>query len=230
MTRRGKREPRQPTATPNLPATYELAMVNMVDFAIERVEHLLKGSARNVLAAELRQRLRRGLTDRQKVIDAALNGDDLSHDVLQAEFDEMIDVGDRPPASLSEYIRQRDKHPKRGKGRVWYDDWRRNWGFCLLIAFTAEALGLEATRNRATDGPCGASLVSVALKRRGFKRVSESRLANLWYQLGDVTIESIAVWRCWPEIAPYVRMSGDPANIDWELVIRSALQRSALKK
>jgi hypothetical protein len=148
-----------------------------------------------------------------------LAGDDLSHDVLMAEFDEMIDEGVIPPASLREYARNRDKHPKRGRGRVWYDNWGRNWDFMLLIAVVAEAFGLEATRNRATEGPCGVSVVAAALQRRGFKRVSESRLANLWAQLGGAAIEAIALWRTWPEIMPYVGMSGDPANVDWRAMI-----------
>jgi hypothetical protein len=216
-----KREPRppKPLPDPGLPATYELAMVEMVAGAIERIEHLLSGSAGEWLAQALRERLRRGLTDRQKVIDAAWDGDDLSHEVLMAEFHDILERGEMPPASLRAYAAQRDKHPKRGKGRVWYDGWRRNYGFCLLIALTAERFGLQATRSRASVGPCATSVASLALQRRGFKRVSESRLANLWGQLGDITIESIALQRAWPELGPYVRMSGNPAHADWNAVV-----------
>jgi hypothetical protein len=34
-----------------------------------------------------------------------------------------------------------------------------------------------------------------------------------------VTIERIAIQRVWPEIAPYVGMSGDPALIDLKAVV-----------
>jgi hypothetical protein len=218
MTKR-KREPKQPVKPQSgLPATYEEAMIRFAMAEVDQIEHFLTGSAREYLAASLRERLRRGLTDRQKVIDAAENGDDLSHDVLMGEFHAMLDEGIMPPASLRAHAARIEKHPKRGRGRVWYDDWRRNYGFCLLIAIVGEAFGLEATRNRTTEGPCGASLVATALKRRGFKRVSESRVANLWGQLGDSAIEAIALWRAWPEVMPYVSMSGDPANIDWTAV------------
>jgi hypothetical protein len=191
MTRRRKREPRTPTM-PDLPASYEEAMIRLVMEAIEPLAESLTGSARDYLASGLRDRLRRGLTERQKVIDAALAGDDLSHDVLMAEFDEMLDENVMPPGSLREYARNRNKHPKRGRGRVWYDDWRRNWTLCLLVALVVLAFRLNPTRNRSTDGPCGASIVAIALQRRGFKRVSESRITNLWAQLWAGMAESLA--------------------------------------
>jgi hypothetical protein len=213
------REPKVPVQPKSgLPVTYEEAMVQLTMRLVEPIQHLLTGSAREYLATALRERLRRGLTDRQRVIDAVEAGDDLSHDVLMAEFHAMLDEGVMPPASLRAYAGRPEKHPKRGRGRVWYDDWRRNYVFVLLIALVAERLGLEATRNRSTEGPCGASLVATALHRLGFRRVSESRLANLWNQLGDVAIHGIALWRRWPELMPYVGMSGDPANVDWRAV------------
>jgi hypothetical protein len=152
-----KRTPRPPRVPSVLPATYEEAMIRYATEAVEKIERSLSGSTREYLAKTLRERLRRGLTDRQRVIDQALAGDDLSHKVLMAEFDEMLDQGVMPSASLREYARNRDKHPKRGQARVWYDDWGRNWDFMLLIAVVAEAIGLEATRNRATEGPFGVS-------------------------------------------------------------------------
>ena len=202
-----------------LSATYEEAMIRFAMTAVDQIEHLLTGSAREYLAEALRDRLRRGLTDRQKVIDAAEAGDDLSHEVLIAEFHAMLDEGIMPPASLRTYAARIEKHPKRGRGRVWYDDWRRNHTFCLLVALVGVQFILNPTRNRTTDGPSAASVTAAALQRRGFKRCSESRLNNLWSQLGDATIEGIALWREWPEIMPYIGMSGDPANVDWRAVI-----------
>ena len=219
MTRRREPRPPKPQPDPELPATYESAVAEMVAAAIERIEHMLDGAAGEWLAKALRERLRRGLTDRQKVIDAARDGDILSHEILLAEFHDLLDRNEMPPASLRTYAAQRSKHPRRSRGRVWYDGWRRNYGFCLLIALTAERFGLQVTRSRASTGPCATSITSLALQRRGFKRVSESRLANLWGQLGEITIESIALQRAWPELGPYIRMSGDPARADWNAVV-----------
>jgi hypothetical protein len=209
--------------TSGLPATYEEAMIQEAMALIARIEDKLTALPREYIAAQLRERLRRGLTDRQRVIDAAWDGDDLSHDVLMAEFHEMLDEGIMPPASLRAYAAQTDKHPKRGKGRVWYTDWRRNHGFMILLALVGEKFNLNATRSRSTDSPCAASVLAIALQRRGFKRVSESRLTNLWGQLGEMAIESIALYREWPEIMPYIGMSGDPAALDLSEV-RAALR------
>jgi hypothetical protein len=207
-----------------LATTTDEAMIQSAVQRIERIEHELSGVAGEYIARSLRDRLRRGLTDRQKVIDEALGGDLLSHDVLMAEFDEMIDQGVMPPASLRVYAQQREKHPKRGRGRVWHDGWRRTYGFTLLIVDICLKFDLNPTRNAASEGPCGASVLSTALRRKGFKGVSESRLKNLWGLPGDATIFAIALRREWPEIMPYVYASGDPANFDWT-AIRQSLRR-----
>jgi len=78
---------------------------------------------------------------------------------------------------------------------------------------------LNPTRNRASEGPSATSIVAIALQRRGFKRVSESRLTNLWGQLGETAIQCFALYRVWPELAPYVGMSGNLAKFD----LRAAL-------
>jgi hypothetical protein len=200
-------------------ATIEEAMVRWAVQQVERIEGKLREPADEYIAGLLRARLRRGLTDRQRVIDAANNGDLLSHQVLMAEFHEMLDANVMPPASLREYARHAEKHPKRGKGRVWYDNWSRVWGFMLLIVAIGLEFSLNPTRNSASEGPSATSIAAIALRRKGFKGVSESRLKNLWGQLGDITIEAVALWRSWPEIMPYIDASGDPANFDLEAIL-----------
>ncbi len=223
-----KREPRSPSAlTPKLPATYEEAMIRRATHLIEAIEGKLTESAGEHIAALLRERLRRGLTDRQRVIDAAESGDFLSHQVLMAEFHEMLDANVLPPASLREYARRTEKHPKRGKGRVWHDNWRRSYGFMLLIVIIGVEFNLSPTRNRTTDGPCATSILSTALQRHGFKGVSEKHLTNLWGQLGDTAIEAVALYRQWPEIMPYISASGDPANFDWTAILRPIRKKIA---
>jgi hypothetical protein len=66
-----KRTPRPPRVPSVLPATYEEAMIRYATEAVEKIERSLSGSAREYLAKTLRERLRRGLTDRQRVIDQA---------------------------------------------------------------------------------------------------------------------------------------------------------------
>ena len=223
---KGKREPRPTTTAPKLPAlpTYEEAMIGRAEALVERVEDKLAGSARQWIKAVLLTRLRGELTDRQKVIDAARDGDDLSHDVLMAEFHGLLDEGIMPPASLRDYASRTEGHPRRGRGRVWYDDWRRNWGFMALIVLIGVEFNLNPTRNRAGEGPCAASIVAIALQRRGFKRVSESRLTNLWGQLGETAIQCFALYRVWPELAPFVGMSGDPAKFYLRAALRPYLK------
>ena len=218
---KGKREPRPTTMAPKLAAlpTYEEAMIRRAEELVERVEDKLTGSARQWIKAALLTRLRGELTDRQKVIDAARDGDDLSHDVLMAEFHGMLDEGIMPPASLRDYAARTEEHPRRGRGRVWYDDWGRNWGFLAVIVLIGMEFNLNPTRNRASEGPSATSIVAIALQRRGFKRVSESRLTNLWGQLGETAIQCFALYRVWPELAPYVGMSGNLAKFD----LRAAL-------
>ena len=203
----------------DLPATYEEAMISRATHLIEAIEGKLTEPAGEYIAALLRERLRRGLTERQRVIDAAESGDFLSHQALMAEFHALLDEGVLPPASLRTYAARTEKHPRRGKGRVWHDNWRRTHGFMLLMVAIGVEFNLAPTRSRTTDGPCAASILSAALQRLSFKGVSESRLANLWNQLGDTAIEAVALYREWPEIMPYVGMSGDPANFDWRAVL-----------
>jgi hypothetical protein len=40
--------------------------------------------------------------------------------------------------------------------------------------------GLNATRNEATEDKCGCSVIAEALKRHGFRRLSESQVETIW--------------------------------------------------
>src|SRR5262249_26792927 len=174
--------------------------------AVTIVADQLNGNGRQWIEAALRERLRRGLTNREKVIEAAEAGDELSHAALMAEFHSMLDEHQLPPASLCTYARQTEKHPSRGRGRVWYDAWRRDWVMMFLLAGAALEFNLAPTRNRAsTDKPSAASVVAAAMKRCGHIRgTSESRLANLWGKMGDTVIAVIALQRAWPEMLPRI--------------------------
>jgi hypothetical protein len=146
---KSKREPRP---------TYEEAMIRRAEALVERIKDKLTGSARQWIKATLLTRLRGELTGRQRVIDAARDGDELSHDVLMAEFHGMLDEGIIPPASLRDYAARTEEHPRRGRGRVWYDDWGRNWGFLALIVLIGMEFNLNPTRNRASEGPAPPAL------------------------------------------------------------------------
>jgi hypothetical protein len=170
--------------------TYDEMMIQTVTGWIAAVSEQL-ATGRPWIEATLRDRLRQGLTERRKVIDAAERGCELSHAVLAAEFHKMLDLSQMPPASVRSYMARVDKHPKRGRGRSWWDDWRRNLVFVTLIGATAVEFNLRPTRNKSTDPLPAAGIVAEALRRAGFRRgTSESRLANLWaarpYPMGEV--------------------------------------------
>jgi hypothetical protein len=219
---KGKHEPRPHMLVPSpLAASYVDALVARAVPLVERVQHMLAGSAGEWIATEMRKRLRAGLSERDMVIAAAYAGDALAHEVLMGEFHELLDEGEMPPASLREYARKTELHSKRGKGRVWWDDWRRNYAaVTLMAAIGLEFPGLEATRNKTTEKPCCASIASAALRCRGIK-MSESRLTNLWGQLGEFTIAMVAAWRVLPELFSNCVFDGDDSREDLSMVARA---------
>jgi hypothetical protein len=161
--------------------TYDEMMIRTVAQWVGTVSAMID-PARPWIEATLRDRLRQGLTQRQKVIEAAERGDELSHAVLSAEFHELLDASVMPPASLRAYMAKTDKHPKRRRGHAWWADWRRHWVIVMLVGVTAMRFNLFPTRNKSSLSSLSASaVVARALQRSGFKTgVSESFVANLW--------------------------------------------------
>jgi hypothetical protein len=158
-------------------------MAIMVNKVLPKLE-MRRDEVREWLRTLLRERLRRGLTDRQLVVDAAWAGCKLSHDVVMTEFHELLDVNEMPPASLRAYAARAGE--RRFKpGSPWYEDFIRNLGFCILICVAGrefEQFGLNPTRNREqrrTRQPSWCSLVRAGLERNGI-HLGEKTLENLW--------------------------------------------------
>jgi hypothetical protein len=187
----------------------------MICFAyelIDRVHHKLTTSTRDFFIKTMWQRLRQGLSEREKVIAAAKDGDELAHAVLIAEYDEWQEHHQLPPISLINYGRWAREHgaPSQGRGNKWWTDEQRNIGISLLIALVAERFHLEATRNDASKGrvESGCSIVRVALKRRDRSlAMSEVRLNRIWSMYGEAAIAAIAAWRSWPELLPHMPLA-----------------------
>ena len=128
----------------------EQSAINRVAVWVATVHHKLD-MRRDEVHAELerllRERLRSGRTDRGKVIEAANNGCKLSHEILIAEFHDLLDVDAMPPANLRAYAARADRI-KFKPGKPWSDDFIRNIGICTLIAVAAREFVLKPTRNR----------------------------------------------------------------------------------
>ena len=136
------------------------------------------------LETQLRARLRSGLTDRQKVIDAAEAGCKLSHEVLMAEFHELLNVDAMPPASLRVYAARAEKI-KHKRGQSWHHDFVRNVCICILIGLASREFGLKPTRNREqrrAGQPSGCSIVQAALARNHI-HLDEGTVSNLWHRI-----------------------------------------------
>ena len=91
----------------------EQSAINRVAVWVATVHHKLD-MRRDEVHAELerllRERLRSGRTDREKVIEAANNGCKLSHEILIAEFHDLLDVDAMPPANLRAYAARADEN------------------------------------------------------------------------------------------------------------------------
>src|SRR5262245_50543973 len=146
------------------------AMIAFAYDLIDHIHHKLIAKASDFYIKTMRERLREGLSEREKVIAAAKDGDGLAHAVLMAEFDEWNEHHHLPPISLINYERWVRDHgaPRRRRGGKWWTDEQRNIGLSLVIALVGEKGNLEATRNDASKGrvESACSIVRVALKRR----------------------------------------------------------------
>jgi hypothetical protein len=179
-----------------LPATIDF-MQYEVECAVELVEQKLRDRTANErFKTKLREELRKGFADRVAVIESAERGDEIADAALWAEYQELADTNIPVPATLTSYIlraARRKPHRKRGSHK-WWTNVQRDIGILALVALTSERFNLAPTRNSTSEGPCGASLVAIALKRRGFK-ISEKRIANIWAERSQEAVDHIALFR-----------------------------------
>jgi hypothetical protein len=177
--------------------------INRVAIWVATVRHKLEmreDEVRAWLEMQLRARLRSGLTDRQKVIDAAEAGCKLSHEVLMAEFHELLDVDAMPPASLRVYAARADKIEHK-RGQPWHYDYMRNVCICMLIGLASREFALKPTRNREqrrARQPSGCSIVTAALARNHI-HLDERTVSNLWHGIyGQLVRENTPLQEYFP--------------------------------
>jgi hypothetical protein len=162
------------------------------DYSLEWLETALKDS------------LRKGLIEQLKVIDAAIQGDEIAHRALCCVHAEMP----TPPAQLKAYVERAAIYgPKTRKaGRNPYNNWRRDYGLVVLIYWVAKQFDLNPTRqleSRHPLPPSGASIVRGMLYREGVG-ISEKRLNNLWSRLGAAVVSYMAARQLsFPSIPPH---------------------------
>jgi hypothetical protein len=110
---------------------------------------------------------------------SARAGDELAHTALMAEFDDLVHNLRPVPGALNEYGLNRDAQwkPQPHRPKSWHAT-RRELGIVAAVFLVSGSRGLALTRSAASSAPCGASVVSAALRRRGIK-VSEKTINNL---------------------------------------------------
>ena len=152
---------------------------DIADIIDRLTAELNEAGAWNFLVAKLREYLRRDYANRVEVVASARDGDELAHTALMAEFDDLVDRGENVPAALREYGLNRDAQwkPPPHRPKSWHAT-RRELGIVAAVFLVSGSRGLTLTRSSASGAPCGASVVSAALRRRGIK-VSEKTIANL---------------------------------------------------
>jgi len=187
------------------------AMIAFAYDLIDTVHQKLITDATDFYTKTMRKRLREGLSEREQVIAAAMNGDDLAHMCLMAEYDEWSEHHQLPPISLINYERWvREHRPKRTRGLKWWADEQRNIGLAIVTALTGERFQLMATRNEASKGKVesACSIMQVALRRRDRSlAMSEKRLNWIWDKYGEAAVLAIAAYRGWPELLPHMPLA-----------------------
>jgi len=165
-------------------------VADWVDPALDELKGL---HGRERLIAKLREIIRRDFNSRSEVIKDAEGGNLLCHQALRAEYEEMLDKHELPPATLTSYMLH-GKKPRRRPGRH-TDEWdhrQRDIAVGMLAAAVRHAFDLELNHNPANDRPCATDVVSAALRLKGIKlspkRVSaivtkENRRLSSWLGL-----------------------------------------------
>jgi hypothetical protein len=174
-------------------------MVDAVARMVTAIEdRMTAGYSRAWLEATLRDRLRQGLTETLKVIEAAEGGDEIADAALRQVYAETCDRGEEPSATLKAYgIKAVLRGPvTRSAGRnMWFDNWRRDIGIAVLVYMTMREFGLRPTRNPEQKRRQQLSACYIVHRALGRWRinVAEKRVENIWGKLnGQVAAYVIA--------------------------------------
>jgi hypothetical protein len=182
----------------------------MIDYAdtswVARVRPTMeKEYSAEWLETKLRKGLREGalMLTIQAVKAADTEKDEIADAALRQVYAEMVGgtLAERGPGHLQIWAYgQRAvlrKPHQRGRGRQWYDDWRRNLGICFLAALACRQFNLFPTRNRAARRanrkPSGISIIVAALARNGIHLDESSVQENIWFGLpGELARRAMA--------------------------------------
>jgi hypothetical protein len=142
-------------------------------------------AGRDFLIDKLRELIRGGVVDCDRVIDSADGGDLLAHQALMAEFDAVMQSHELPTVALIEYARSHrgedEVRRPRGSHTKW-DSFNRDIFIIGLAFLISDRFGIPLTRSEASDEPCAAGVLAKALKRQRRQmgvRLEKKSLANI---------------------------------------------------
>jgi hypothetical protein len=187
-----------------LPATYERHLIESFEPMVDRVLDKLEADpeAANQILDMVCEQLVRGDFDRQhEIIKAAEDGDRLAHDALMRAYENQRNQHIEPTKLVEVYYLTHAKSgpPKRQRGRpatiggTAIVNLRRDIGVCLMVALCYPATGRKPTRNEATEGASGASIVSAILRRKRVK-ISEDRINHIYGRWGAAVEATLGRW------------------------------------
>ena len=144
-------------------------------------ERLKSDWGRQRLREYIRQKLAQGTLPTMDVIAAARAGNEDADIALRELAVEMLDRGEMPPAALRAYTMEvlRRGPAAVSQGRVFADDFARDLAIAAMVTLAAHCWDdLRATRNLASKKHSCASLLSIALNRKGHP-LSEARVNKI---------------------------------------------------
>ena len=190
-----------------LDALDEQRAINRTAILVAVIHNTLsKEYSREWLETELRKGLREGrLALTIKAVEAADNGDEIADGALRevgAELQMPLLQGrELAPAHLQviAYLQRAALRApfKRGRGKVWYDDWVRNLKICFIVLLICAEFGVPPTRNRhsrrSDQRPSGISLTTAALARNGIHLDEGTVQRKIWFGLaGELARQAVA--------------------------------------
>ena len=178
-------------------------MTNWPTFRFNEVEmeKLTAAASNRTLEMSVFIGLYLGRISEQLAIHWAEAGDVFASDVLLKLYEDKVKHSEEISDTLQAFASKtfRDGRLTRGRGHRSLDDWKRNIGITFLVAFACNQFGINPTRNREQKNPQPSAswVVSEALRRHGFKRMSERRVEDIWLEWNDrvVTWQDEAVYR-----------------------------------
>ena len=148
-------------------------------------------SSREWLEQAIRNELRNGssLTFVIKAVEAAEQGDEIPDAALREVGAELMEQhsGHIGKGQILAYLQRAALRAPYGRrpGRVWYDDYQRNVGFCVLIKLASRVFGLHATRSQESRRPgrpqSGVSLIHEALVLNGIHIEEKTIQKHIWF-------------------------------------------------